>query len=241
VIDPVLVYSTFLGGAAADTGFAIAVDAAGAAYVAGWTSSGNFPTTLGALDTTFNGGGGPSVPPCPAGCDAFVTKLNPAGSALIYSTYLGGSGADQAFAIAVDAVGSAYVVGSTASANFPTTAGAPDISFNGVADAFVTKLDAAGSGLLYSTFLGGTSFEVGRGIAVDAAGRVYVAGWTSSTNFPTTPGAFDTTHNGDFDAFITKFDLGAACPSEPDDSGDDHELGPDDADGNGIDDEGERG
>ena len=199
VIDPGLLYSTFLGGSSGDFGFGIAVDATGNAYVTGATVSTNFPTTPGAFDATHNGGD-----------DAFVTKLNATGSALLYSTFLGGNSNDLGRGIAVDAAGSAYVTGQTSSINFPTTPGAFDTSHNGLRDAFVTKLNTTGSALLYSTFLGGGDHDGvhnGMGIAVDTAGSAYVTGATRSGNFPTTPGAFDTTHNGGgSDAFATKLD-----------------------------------
>jgi hypothetical protein len=198
VIDPlVLGYSTFLGGSGEDDGNAIAVDGAGDAYVTGLTDSTNFPTTPGAFETAPN----PNLP------DAFVTKLNAAGSALVYSTYLGGNFHDIAYGIAVDAAGSAYVTGLTDSTNFPTTPGAFDTTFNGTSDCFVAKLNVAGSALVYGTYLGGSNYDVGNGIAVDGAGDAYVAGNTGSANFPTTPGAFDATYNGGKyggDAFATK-------------------------------------
>jgi hypothetical protein len=122
---------------------------------------------------------------------------------LVYSTYLGGSGGDIGFGIAVDAAGNAYVSGSTASSDFPTTPGAFDTSANGNDDAFVTKLDASGASLVYSTFLGGSERDGGRGIAVAGTGRAYVTGETLSSAFPTTPSAFDTSYNGHFDVFVT--------------------------------------
>jgi Bacterial Ig-like domain (group 1)/Beta-propeller repeat len=192
VIDPGIVYSTFLGGGSTDLGNPIAVDGAGNAYVTGLTTSTNFPTTLGAFDTSHNGGD-----------DAFVTKLNSTGTALVYSTYLGGSSSDEGFGIRVDTLGSAYLTGRTASTNFPTTLGAFDTSHNGGDDAFVAKLDATGSLLLNSTFLGGSGPDRGRSLAVDGSGSAYVTGETDSSNFPTTAGAFDTTRNG-VDAFVTK-------------------------------------
>src|SRR5712691_3292520 len=198
VIDPVLVYSTYLGGSDGDQADAIAVDAAGNAYVTGFTDSTNFPTTPGAFQTTFGGG-----------ADAFVTKLNPAGNGLVYSTYLGGSFTDRGLGIAVDAAGNAYVTGFTDSTNFPTTPGAFQTTFGGgFSDAFVTKLNPTGTGLVYSTYLGGSTTDLGRGIAVDAAGNAYVTGATDSTNFPTTSGAFQTTFGGGFDAFVTKLNPG---------------------------------
>jgi hypothetical protein len=151
VIDPVLAYSTYLGGNSADEGYGIAVDASGNAYATGFTASSDFPTTLGAFQTTYGGG-----------TDAFVTKLNVAGSALVYSTYLGGDNYEVGLSIAVDALGNADVTGYTQSANFPTTPGAFQTTFGGGSDAFVTKLNAGGSALVYSTYLGGSDGDVGQ-------------------------------------------------------------------------------
>ena len=170
VIDPDLAWSTYLGGSGDDVGYGIAVDAAGNAYVTGCTDSSNFPTTAGACDTTYNGGSS----------DVFVAKLNASGSGLVYSTYLGGSGHDDyGSGIAVDAAGNAYVTGYTYSSDFPTTAGALDRTYNGGGDVFVAKLNASGSGLVYSTYLGEAAVSTsrhGHGIAVDAAGNAYVTG-----------------------------------------------------------------
>jgi hypothetical protein len=195
-----LVYSTYLGGSRNEFGGGIAVDAAGNAFVTGSTSSTNFPTTPGAFQTA-NGGG----------ADAFVAKLNAAGSALVYSTYLGGSGTDSPEGIAVDAAGNAYVTGITRSTNFPTTLGAFQTAFGGGDDAFVAKLNAAGSALVYSTYLGGSGNDAGSGIAVDAGGNAYVTGDTSSTNFPTTPSAFQTTNSGGQDAFVAKLNAAGSA------------------------------
>jgi hypothetical protein len=192
-----LAYSTYLGGSGFDQGSAIAVDAAGNAYVTGSATSTNFPTTPGAFQTAFGGGTG----------DVFATKLNRTGSALVYSTYLGGSEADLGQAIAVDSGGNAYLTGKTSSGNFPTTPGAYQTTFNGPprfsSDAFVTKLNAAGTVLIYSTYLGGSADDVGYGIAVNAARTAFVTGHTSSANFPTTPGAYQTASAGSGDAFVT--------------------------------------
>ncbi|WP_052807314.1 DUF7948 domain-containing protein [Risungbinella massiliensis] len=193
VIDPTLGYSTLLGGSSDDLAFGIDIDLIGNAYVTGSTLSTNFPFTPGAFDTTYNGNG-----------DAFVTKLNTLGNALVYSTFIGGSGVDQALAIAVDNFGQAYITGSTNSTDFPFTVGAVDTSPNGGFDAFVTKLNIFGNALVYSTYLGGSGEDVGRGIAVDLFGNAYVTGRTNSTNFPFTPGAFSTTNSGGTDAFVTK-------------------------------------
>jgi hypothetical protein len=192
-----LVYSTYLGGSDRDSGgFRIAVDGAGSAYVTGDTFSTDFPTTAGAVQATFAGGGD----------DAFVTKFNATGSGLVYSTYLGGSGGEIGVGIAVDDAGSAYVTGYTLSTDFPTTAGAAQTTHAGEFDAFVTKLDATGSRLVYSTYLGGNSTEQTQGIAVDGAGSAYVTGGTFSTDFPTTVGAAQTTYAGGVDYFVTKLD-----------------------------------
>ncbi|MYL22077.1 hypothetical protein GLW04_19635, partial [Halobacillus litoralis] len=137
----------------------------------------------------------------------FVTKLNADGSTLVYSTYLGGTGFDRGSGIAVDEMGNAYVTGVTRSVGFPTTPGAFDTTYNGSNDGFVTKLNADGSILVYSTYLGGTGSDQGSGIAVDEMGNAYVTGLTSSVDFPTTPGAFDTTYNGNEDAFMTKLNV----------------------------------
>jgi hypothetical protein len=193
VIDPVLVYSTYLGGSGVDVGFGIAVDPSGNAYVTGQTSSDNFPTTAGAFQTSL------------AGSDnAFVTELNPAGSALVYSTYLGGSKVDSGQGIAVDSSGHAYVRGIATSTDFPTTAGAFQTSLAGSLNTFITKLNPSGSALVYSTYLGGSSVDVGWGIAVDSSGHAYVAGNTTSSDFPITPGAFQTSLAGSQNAFVTK-------------------------------------
>src|SRR5262249_19851718 len=138
--------------------------------------------------------------------DAFVAKLDATGSALLYSTYLGGTGEEYGYGIAVDAAGDAYVTGYTTSTDFPTTTGALRTSLGVYADAFVPKLDATGSALFYSPCLGGTSGDAGSGIAVDAAGNAYVTGGTSSPDFPTTTGSYQTSI-GLGSAFVAKFAL----------------------------------
>ena len=190
-----LLYATYLGGSNLERGSSVAVDGAGNAYVTGPTWSVNFPATPAAFDTTYNGGPG----------DAFVAKLDPAGSSLLYSTYLGGSFDDRASSIAVDSAGNAYVIGYTGSLNFPVTPGAFDMDYNGLGDSFVAKLDSAGSSLVYATYLGGYYADTGAGIAVDSAGNAYVTGHTFSSDFPVTPGAFDTT-NIRYDVFVAKLD-----------------------------------
>jgi len=199
VIDPILVYASYLGGSSADRALAIAVDSAGSAYVTGWTFSANFPVTAGAFQATLVGA---CRPGCSFNQDAFVSKVSADGSALVYSTYLGGHGfGDAAYSITVDAAGSAYVTGTTTAADFPITPGAFQTGRRG---SFVTKLNAAGSALVYSTYLGGSGNDNAASIAVDAAGSAYVTGTAQSTDFPTTPGAFQTTLRGTSNAFVTK-------------------------------------
>ena len=195
LIDPTLLYSTYLGGSGNELSNAgnIAVDASGSVYVSGYADAASFPTTTGAVQASSAGG-----------YDAFVTKLNAAGSALTYSTYLGGSSYEYAEGIAVDASGNAYVTGETTSTNFPTTSGATQTANAGGDDAFVTKLNAAGSALTYSTYLGGSSNDGAAGIAIDVSGSACVTGYTGSTNFPTTGGATQTANAGSDDAFVTK-------------------------------------
>jgi hypothetical protein len=169
-----LIYSTYLGGGTEDSK-GIAVDSSGNAYVTGSTSSANFPITPGAFQATLGGSGV---------YNAFVAELNSTGSALVYSTYLGGSGGDGGYRIAVDSSGNAYVTGSTASTDFPT-ANPIQASLGGEENAFVAKLNPTGSALVYSTYLGGRSIDIGDGIAVDSSGNAYVTGVTGSSNFPT--------------------------------------------------------
>jgi hypothetical protein len=191
VIDPVLAYSTYLGGSGLDQGNGIAVDSAGNAYVTGQTISTNFPTAK-AVQGTYAGLS-----------EAFVTKLNANGSALLYSTYLGGTEDDLGRDIEVDSAGNAYVTGDTLSSNFPT-ANAVQGTYTGSQDLFVTKLNATGSALLYSTYLGGSASDQVNGIAVDSAGNACVTGFTPSTNFPTANAVQGTYAGGDGDAFVTK-------------------------------------
>ncbi len=192
IIDPILVYSTYLGGGDSDIGYEIAVDDDGNAYVTGYTFSTNFPTTAGAYDESFNGI-----------IDVFISKLNPSGKGLVYSTYLGGTGDDWGIGIAIDQGGNAYVTGYTESANFPTTSGAYDQSFNGSIDVYITKLNPSGTDLVYSTYLGGSDADLGRGIAIDQGGNAYVTGNTTSPNFPTTAGAFQNNLTASNDVFVT--------------------------------------
>jgi len=203
VIDPVLAYSTYLGGGMDDIAYAIAVDSAGNAYLTGQTESTNFPTQ------------NPTQPASGGQTDVFVTKLNAAGTALVYSTYLGGSGYDSSFdeGLALDAAGNIYVTGVTTSTNFPTknavqstysggTCGTAPNTYD-CGDAFVTKLNAAGNALVYSTYLGGSRDDYANGITIDSAGNAYVVGATNSTNFPT-KSALQSTLGGDYDGFVAK-------------------------------------
>jgi Beta-propeller repeat/Abnormal spindle-like microcephaly-assoc'd, ASPM-SPD-2-Hydin len=189
VIDPVLSYSTYLGGASNDYATAIAVDSTGSAYVTGYTTSANFPVTPGAYQSTCGGGTCTS-----STIDAFVTKLNSTGTALIYSTYLGGSGKDYGYGIAVDASGDAFIAGTTYSSDFPITAGSFQQKCGGNScasgDGFVTELNSTGSGLVYSTYLAGSTANQMNAIALDSSGNAYVTGYTRATNFPVTAGVF---------------------------------------------------
>jgi hypothetical protein len=194
-----LVYSTYIGGSRTERSRGIAVDRRGNAYVTGATSSTDFPTTAAAFEPTCGANGS-----CAA---AFAIKLNPSGSALAYSTYLGGTAGAAGFAVAVDDSGSAYVAGATSGTDFPTTPGAFQTTHAGGGDLFVTKLNPSGSGLVYSTYLGGEGQDnqLGGGIAVDANGNAYVAGHTNSLQFPTTPGAFQPAYGGGlWDGFVSK-------------------------------------
>ena len=216
VIDPVLSYSTYLGGGLADAAYGIVADSSGNAYVVGTTFSTNFPETTGAVQPA-------NSEPANFQC-VFVSKLDPTGSTLLYSTYLGGSGnpgnkaiyGDVGQAIAVDSSGDAYVTGEADSTNFPVTTGAFQTVSNSTKvytqNAFVTKLNPTGTALLYSTYLGGNNQDYGSGIAVDSFGYAYVTGNTSSSTFPVTAGAFQVTNNSDLtagwsDAFVTKVNL----------------------------------
>jgi hypothetical protein len=194
-----LVYSTYIGGSNSDVGNAIAVDGSGYAYVTGETYSTDYDVTPGAFQTT-NGGGLDIAPRW----DVFVTKLNATGTALVYSTYIGGSNSDVGNAIAVDGSGYAYVTGYTWSTDYDVTPGAFQTTNEGGRDVFVTKLNATGTALVYSTYIGGSGYDVGNAIAVDGSGNAYVTGYTFSTDYDVTPGAFQTTNGGGWEVFVTK-------------------------------------
>ena len=194
IIDPVLSYSTYIGGSDEDAGSGIAVDRAGNSYITGRTSSTNFPTQN-PLQAAIGGGY----------YHVFVSKLNEKGDALVYSTYLGGSNEDTGSSITVDRAGHAYITGNTLSTNFPTK-NPLQTALGGINDAFITKLNENGDALVYSTYLGGSNEDTGNSIAVDRAGNSYITGRTNSTNFPTQnplQAAFGGGRASN-DAFITK-------------------------------------
>ena len=204
VIDPILAYSTYLGGSQSDTSRSIAVDGFGNVYVTGSTKSFDFPIAN-PIQSTNSGGC------CGFDEEVFVTKVSANGSNLVYSTYLGGPGNDFGYDIAVDNAGNAYVTGETYSRNFPTVNPiqlSVGPATNAVIDAFVFKLNASGSALIYSTYLGGDYYDHGRGIAVDSEGNSYVTGYTASNNFPLV-NPFKSTHKcmtfcSAYQAFVTK-------------------------------------
>jgi hypothetical protein len=193
--------STYLGGSATEWNCSLALDRSGNVYVTGDTHSFNFPTTPGAYARTHNGDY----------TDAFVSKLNGQLTTLLASTFLGGSKGDYGRALAMDSAGNVYVTGSAGASDFPTTPEAYTRTYHGGnCDAFVAKLDSRLTTILASTFLGGSDFDSGYSLALDIFGNVYLTGGTSSTNFPTTPGAFDRTYGGDSqsDIFVSKFNGG---------------------------------
>ena len=213
VIDPVITYASYFGGGDNDFGYGIAVDSGGNTYITGSTVSTDFPMQSG-LDTSFGGG--------TVSGDAFVSKFSPSGT-LLYSTYLGGSGEDSGIALAVDSSGNFYVTGNTNSGNFPFSVGAFQTTFgggSGSGDAFVTKFNATGDTLVYSTYLGGSNDETAKGIALDGSNNFYVTGTTNGTsndniiftnNFPVFP-VFPTPNplqgtfgGGSNDAYVAKF------------------------------------
>ncbi len=196
-----LVYSTFLGGSEIDTALNIEVNASGEAFVAGVTTDGatDFPAVVGSYDTTHNGV-----------TDFFVSKVNAAGSALIYSTFIGGPGIDNVTAMTIDAVGSVYVAG-TAATGYPITAGVFDTTAAGSNEIGLSKLSPSGATLQYSTFVGGTGGENANDIAVDRFGNVTLVGTNFGGDYPTTAGAFDTTPNGGSEAIITTVNQNATA------------------------------
>ncbi|MGE5458438.1 MAG: SBBP repeat-containing protein, partial [Methanococcaceae archaeon] len=191
-----LVYSTFLGGSSYSQGKAITVDNLGFAFLTGMTNSSDFPVTNGAFQTIYKGN-----------YDVFITKLNLTGNSLVYSTFIGGSNNDTPYSIVIDTSGNAYISGETNSVNFPIVPGSYQTFNNGNNDAFITKLNPTGNSLMYSSYLGGLSNDQGRGTAIDNSFNSYILGYTNSTNYPVTPGAFQTTSNGAPEVFLTKLNL----------------------------------
>jgi hypothetical protein len=188
-----LEYATFLGGSSSDGIGAVALQASGGVFASGSTESSDFPTTPDAFDTSYNGS-----------WDGFVVQLDTDGDSLVYSTFVGGGYVDSVHDIAIDGNGRATVAGDTSSGDFPTTPGAWDADYNGDRDVFVAQLSADGASLVYGTYLGGTGTDEAPNIAIDGNGRVAVAGTTSSSDFPTTPGAWDADYNGRGDVFVTR-------------------------------------
>ncbi|HXU33404.1 MAG TPA: SBBP repeat-containing protein [Thermoanaerobaculia bacterium] len=197
VIDPVFINNTFLGGSEEDSAAAVGVDGSGNVYLAGYTASTDFPGMPGALQASSGGS-----------YDGFVAKVDPTGATLLYATYLGGDGFDAVNGIAVDAAGNAYLTGDTQSSDFPGVTGASiQSSLAGDGDAFAAKLNPAGSALLYSTYLGGSGFDTGKGIAIDGSGNAVVAGATDSTDFiGVTGSSLQPSQDGGTDAFVTQID-----------------------------------
>jgi hypothetical protein len=203
-----LVYSTYIGGSGSDSGNAIAVDVSGDAFVAGGTSSTNFPHTAGAFQAALTGA-----------LNAFVLELNPGGAALLYSTYLGGNGSDVANGIAIDTSGAAYVVGSTSSTNFPgTSSSLIQNALKGTSNGFATKVSPGGSALAYSTYLGGGSNDLAIAVALDSLDQAYVTGATKNKTFPVTAGVFQPTcgtdgncNGGLYDAFVSVINAGGTA------------------------------
>src|ERR1019366_6730173 len=186
-----ILYSTYIGGSNRDAPQGIAVDSTGQAYLSGYTASIDFPVSSEAFQSSYGGGAS----------DGFFAKLNAAGSQLVYATYLGGIGNDTAFAVALDPAANVYLTGQTQSSNFPVL-NALQPSYSESA-AFVVKLNAS-SQVLYSTYLGGTGSSIGTGIAADAAGNAYVAGYTNAPDFPVTSNAYQLSNHGSYDTFVAK-------------------------------------
>ena len=203
-----LYYSHMFGGDDEEEGYDISVDSIGNAYICGFTWGGSrtmFPTTQGAYSETFNGGD----------TDMFVTKLDPSGSKLVYSTYIGGSGDEAATSISIDRSGNAYICGWTRSTDFPTTSNSEYPNYRGGdSDAVVLKLDNAGANILYSTFLGGNQDESANALHLGSNAEAVVAGETDSTNFPTTSGVLYTRNQGGYDCFIARLNF-STPPSPP--------------------------
>ena len=195
IIDPSLAYSTYVGGTRNEAGTSMAADSTGSVYVAGYTESTNIPTS----SSIQNFGG--SV-------DAYVFRMNTTGTALVYATFIGGTGDDRAYGIDIDSTGAAYVVGSTTSTNFPLAAPLQS-TVGGLRDAFILKLNPAGNALVYSTYFGGSGSDIAYAVDTDPFGQPYIAGETTSTNFPL-KAAFQRANAGGYDAFTLKINMNGA-------------------------------
>jgi hypothetical protein len=191
-----LQYGVVLRGSAVESVSSVVVDSTGSAYIAGSTTSIDFPATIGAFSSTYAGGFN----------DAFIAKVSPNGSTLIYVTYLGGNDQDSIFGIDVDSTGSVFIVGITGSNNFPTTANSFDqIGHSMSSDTFISRLDSSGSSLIYSTYIAGSSQDMAMAVKADSSGSAYVCGRTASQDFPVTSGSFGQAYNGGLlDAFVLK-------------------------------------
>ncbi len=204
-----VVYGTYLGGEGEDRGAGIAVNSGGNVFVTGMTRSANFPTSATGYDREL-GGGVCGFDPCP---DAFGVRLNATGSALVYGTFIGGLGDDQGTDLALDSQNRVMITGKTEAGDFPIAGNGYDSSLDGLRDVFLAQLDGAGQTLLYSTYMGGSGIDEGQGVTVDGEGLVYLTGRTDSDDFPTTAGAYDTTHNSiEMDAIVVKMTLAEAPP-----------------------------
>jgi fibronectin type 3 domain-containing protein len=188
-----LLYSTYVGGAYTDGASSVSLDSSDNVYFCGQTSSPDFPTTPGAFDTAYD-----------STCDGFMAKLDLGSSRLLFSTFMGGSDEDNAVSMEVDNSSNAYVTGYTRSFDFPTTAGAFDTTFSGADILFVAKFNLSGSGLIFSTFIGGSNYEYVYDLRLDSSGNITIAGYTASDDFPTTAGALNTQMNGPGDGFVSK-------------------------------------
>lgn len=202
-----LIFGTFLGGTSTDLGEVIVTHPSGDYVLTGSTTSVNFPATSGAYDTSHNGVK-----------DAFITRLTASGDSLVYSTYFGGSGDDEPWALTLDLDGGPIFSGYVESVDFPTSIDAFDLTHNGLQDANITQLDPLGASIRYSTYFGGSDLDGGWELALDGTGNPILTGPTGSPNFPTTPGVYDTSHNGGRDVFLARFDI-AAPSSVPEDLG----------------------
>ena len=198
IIDPGLIHSTYVGGSGAENAAAVALHQSGDTIVTGGTDSSDFPVTPGAYQTILKGGTGVT--------DVFVVRLDSSGTRLVYATYLGGTATDIGRGVAVDSGGVATITGQTFSSDFPATKGAFQTRAPGMGDAFVARLSADGSRLLQSTYLGGTGTDQANAVAVDKSGITTVTGYAISRDFPTTPGAFQSTQNGNYNVFVTRLD-----------------------------------